>query len=112
METTLGIWGIIVALLGEVGLNFILRTLAGMLVVLSMGAAQGESLHNHNKLTLVTNAVRSLFRATLVAEVLALGPAQGELQHSHSVVWIRVLTLILSLERVDGGVTVHNTFSK
>jgi hypothetical protein len=49
METTLGIWGIIVALLGEVGPNFILRTLAGMLVVLSMGAAQGESLHNHNK---------------------------------------------------------------
>jgi hypothetical protein len=50
METTLEIWGILMALLGEVGLNLILLTPAGMLVVQSMGAAQGELLHNHNKL--------------------------------------------------------------
>jgi hypothetical protein len=121
METTLEIWGILMALLGEAGLNLIFLTPAGMLVVQSMGAAQGELLHNHNTQTLVTNAIRFPFRATLVMEVLALGPAQGELQYSHNVValapnairfWTRVLTLILSLAQVDGGVMVRNTFSK
>jgi hypothetical protein len=109
------------ALLGEAGLNLILLTPAVMLVVQSMVAAQGELLHNHNTLTLVTNAIRFPFRATLVTEVLALGPAQGELQHRHNIValapnairfWTRVLTLILSLAQVDGGVMVRNTFSK
>jgi hypothetical protein len=122
METTLEIWGILMALLGEAGLNLILLTPAVMLVVQSMVAAQGESLHNHNTLTLVSNAIRFPFRATLVTEVvLALVPAQGELQHRHNVValapnairfWTRVLTLILSLAQVDGGVMVRNTFSK